>query len=186
MDYFQQSRRHSQFLLDLLRERLAINTYMSVPVVPRAIWQPIHRFPPMSDVKHQVHRRRRQVLLLTVVTNRRRHWQLCHSPYLAFPSSSSIRQARKPSRTHLRLTLNSRILCRPPSNLEWNVSLKMTMQIVALLAGLLVSGYLSHLILPTFANVLWTCDPIQFHAPRFVGLSRADQTCAGTFFLLFI
>src|ERR1700679_4303651 len=36
------------------------------------------------------------------------------------------------------------------------------MEIVALFAGLPVSGYRSHLILPTFANVSWTCDPSNF------------------------
>lgn len=74
MDLFSTtSHRHSQFLLDLVRERLVINAYMSIPTVPRAILQPIHRSPPMSAVKHRVRRQRRQHLLVTVATNRRRH-----------------------------------------------------------------------------------------------------------------
>lgn len=155
---------HSHFLLDLVCGRCAIKPYMPLPMVPPAIWLPIRRSPPMSAVKHRIHRRRRQLFHLTVVTNRRRHQQQCLSPYPVFPTSSPIRQ--KPSRIHLRLTLTLRIICRPPS-LKWNVTLKATMEIVA---GLLASGYRSHLILTTFANVLLTCDPIQFYKPRFVRL----------------
>ena len=135
-------------------------------MVPPAIWLPIRRSPPMSAVKHRVHRRRRQLLLLTVVTNPRRHRQQCHSPYQAFPTSSPIPQVRKVSRTYLRPTPNSKIMWRP-SDREWNVLLKATIKIVALFAGLLASGYRSHLILTIFANVLWICDPSNFthHVP---------------------
>ena len=152
-------------------------------MVPPAIWLPIRRSPPMSAAKHRVHRQHRQVLLLTVVTNHHRQWQQCHSLYPVSPTSSPIHQVQKPSRTHQRLTLNSKIMCRPPSNLEWNVPLKATMEVVALFAGLLASGYRSHLIRTTFANVLWTCDPIQFHTPHHISWLRcADQTFAGSFF----
>ena len=115
-------------------------------MVPPAIWLPILRSPPMSAVRHRVHRQRLQVLLVTVVTNHRRHQQQCHSPYPVFPTSSLIRQVQKLPRTHLPLILNSRIMCRPP-DLEWNATLKATIKIVSLFAGLLASGYRSHLIL---------------------------------------
>ena len=138
--------RHSQFLPDLVRERLVINVYLSTSMVPRPILLPTRRSPPMFAAKPQVHLPRRRLLIApTVATSPHHHLQRCHSPYLVFPSSSLVRQAHSPSRALPRLTLNSRILYRLLPTLERSVSLKAAVQNVASSADLLVLGSRPHI-----------------------------------------